>query len=250
MPKTAVVTGASSGIGAATVAHLAAAGFSIVAGARRLESVKRVVDPVGGRALTLDVTDPVSVDAFVAGLDEVHLLVNNAGLALGVAPATGPHYEHWRTMYETNVLGVARMTEALTPLLLASGDGHIINIGSIAGLETYPGGAGYTASKHALRALTETLRKELLGQPMRITDVAPGLANTEFSKVRFEGDQDRADAVYTGMTPLTADDVAECVAFAATRPSHVNIDRILVMPRDQAGATLVHRRQGPGTSED
>lgn len=243
MIKTAVVTGASAGIGAAICDRLRQAGFSVIAGARRLERLRAITAPLGAEARVLDVTDAASVDAFVDGLGDVHLLVNNAGLALGVAAVAEPDLEHWRTMYETNVLGVLRMTRALLPTLIASGDGHVVNIGSIAGLETYPGGAGYTASKHALRALTETLRQELLGQPVRVTDIAPGLVRTEFSTVRFGGDTARAEAVYQGMTPLDADDVADCVVWAATRPSHVNIDRIQVMPRDQAGATRVHRRR-------
>jgi NADP-dependent 3-hydroxy acid dehydrogenase YdfG len=240
--KTAVVTGASSGIGAAIVAQLVAAGFQVVAGARRIDKLRAVTEPLGARARGLDVTDTASVEAFAAEIEAAHLLVNNAGLALGLAPVAEPNLDHWRTMCETNVMGGGRGTRARRPRRGASGDGHVINIGSIAGLATYPGGAGYTASKHALRALTETLRQELLGQPVRVTDVAPGLVETEFSIVRFEGDDKRAKSVYQGMTPLSADDVADCVVWAATRPSHVNIDRIQVMPRDQVGATQVHRR--------
>lgn len=240
--KIAVVTGASSGIGAAIAAQLAEAGFDVIAGARRLDKLRAITEPIGARAHHLDVTDVASVEAFAAHVETAHLLVNNAGLALGLAPAAEPNLDHWRTMFETNVMGVVHVTRALLPRLVASDDGHVVNIGSIAGLTTYPGGGGYTASKHALRALTETLRQELLGQPVRITDVSPGLVETEFSIVRFEGDSERAKGVYQGMTPLSAGDVADCVVWAATRPSHVNIDRIQVMPRDQAGATQVHRR--------
>jgi NADP-dependent 3-hydroxy acid dehydrogenase YdfG len=146
-------------------------------------------------------------------------------------------------MYQTNVLGTLRVTRALLPKLLASGDGHVINVGSIAGFETYEGGGGYTAAKHALRALTRTLRLELLGAPVRVTEIAPGLVETEFSLVRFAGDRERAAKVYAGMTPLAADDVAECIAWAASRPPHVNVDEIVVRPRDQARATKVYRRQ-------
>jgi len=241
--KIAIVTGASAGIGAAVARLLAAAGYRVIAGARRLDRLRAVTEPIGAEARQLDVTVPESVEAFASGIGPCHLLVNNAGLALGTSPVSAPEPGDWRTMFETNVMGVLAMTRRFLPDLIASGDGHVINIGSIAGLATYPGGGGYTASKHALRALTETLRQELLGQPVRITDIAPGLVETEFSLVRFAGDAERARAVYQGMTPLRAEDVAECVVWAASRPPHVNIDRIQVMPRDQASATQVHRRR-------
>jgi NADP-dependent 3-hydroxy acid dehydrogenase YdfG len=179
----------------------------------------------------------------VAQLDECAILVNNAGGALGVDRVADADLDSYARMYESNVLGLVRVTRALLPRLLASGDGHIVNIGSVAGFETYPGGGGYTAAKHAVRALTRTLRLELLGSPVRITEVAPGLVDTEFSLVRL-GDPERARAVYRGLTPLVAADVADCVVWAVTRPSHVNIDEIVVRPRDQATATTVHRRSG------
>ncbi len=175
-------------------------------------------------------------------MPELALLVNNAGGALGLDPIADARDERWETMYQTNVLGTLRLTRAFLPKLLASGDGHVINVGSIAGFETYPGGAGYTAAKHALRALTRTLRLELLGRPVQVTEIAPGLVETEFSRVRFYGDEDRAAKVYEGMTPLTAGDVAECIVWAASRPPHVNVDEIVVRPRDQATATAVARR--------
>lgn len=248
--KTAVVTGASSGIGEATARALAAAGYHVFVGARRRDRLEALAAQIGGTALPLDVTDPESVAGFVAAVLEagdrrgmLHLLVNNAGGALGLDRVEESLDERWRTMFETNVLGTARMCRALIPALAASGDGHIVNLGSIAGFETYPGGAGYTAAKHAERALTRTLRLELLGRPVRVTDIAPGLVETEFSLVRFDGDAERAASVYRGMTPLSADDVADCVIWAVTRPPHVNIDEIVVRPRDQASATQVHRRQ-------
>jgi len=243
--KTAVVTGASAGIGAATFLALAAAGFRVVGGARRVERVERLAREAGGgaRALPLDVTAPDSIAAFVAEVGEASLLVNNAGGAVGMEPVAEAVDEKWRWMYETNVLGTMRMTRALLPALLASGDGHVINIGSIAGFESYPGGAGYTAAKHAVRTLTRTLRLELVGKPVRITEIAPGLVETEFSVVRFDGDEERAAKVYEGMTPLAAEDIADCVVYAATRPPHVNIDEIVVRPRDQAAATVVHRKK-------
>lgn len=238
----AVVTGASSGIGAATVTSLQAAGFDVVGGARRLDRLHDVTDPVGATAHALDVTDPVSVEAFCAAVYECSLLVNNAGGALGLESIAEAVDDRWQRMYDTNVRGTLRMTRALLPLLVDSGNGHVVNIGSIAGLETYPGGGGYNAAKHALRALTQVLRDELLGEPVRVTEIDPGMVETEFSIVRFDGDTERAAKVYEGVDALTAEDIADCIVWAATRPSHVNIDQIVVKPRDQAAATRVHRR--------
>jgi NADP-dependent 3-hydroxy acid dehydrogenase YdfG len=245
MTRTAVVTGASSGIGAATAQALASAGFSVVVGARRADRLAEVADAIGGRALPLDVTDPASVEAFAAAIDSCAVLINNAGGALGLTPLAEADDEQWRWMYDANVLGTMRVTRALLPKLIASGDGVIVNVGSIAGLEVYDGGGGYTAAKHALRALTETLRIELVGQPIRISEVDPGAAETEFSIVRFAGDETRAAKVYEGMTPLVAEDVADCIAWIVTRPSHVNIDQLVVKPRDQATAMRVHRTTNP-----
>ena len=243
---TAVVTGASSGIGRATVKRLAAAGYDVVLGARRLDRLSELADEIGGRATAhqLDVTDQSSVDEFCAAVGpSCQLLVNNAGGALGLEPIASADDEHWTTMFESNVMGSMRMIRALLPRLIASGDGHVINVGSVAGFEPYAGGAGYNAAKHAVRALTDVLRLELNGQPVRVSEIDPGLVETEFSLVRFDGDTDRAAKVYEGVDALTADDIADCVAWAVTRPSRVNIDQIVVMPRDQAGAggSLVHR---------
>jgi NADP-dependent 3-hydroxy acid dehydrogenase YdfG len=248
--KTAVVTGASSGIGESTARALAKAGFAVTVGARRLDRLEALVGEIGGRALPLDVTDPSSVERFVAAVREgpagaqgLNLLVNNAGGALGLDRLEDSKDESWETMFATNVLGVVRMTRGLLPALVASGAGHIVNVGSTAGRETYAGGSGYTAAKHGLRALTLTLRTELLGRPVRVTEVAPGLVGeTEFSLVRFAGDADRARAVYKGVTPLTPEDVADCIVWAATRPAHVNIDEIVLRPLDQANASNLHRR--------
>ena len=239
---TAVVTGGSSGIGAATARRLAALGFDVVIGARRRDRLEEVAEPIGARALSLDVTSTDSVEAFAAAIPHCSVLVNNAGGALGLTPLAEADDEQWRWMYDANVLGTMRVTRALLPTLIASGDGVIVNIGSIAGLEVYDGGSGYTAAKHALRAVTETLRIELVGQPVRISEVDPGAVETEFSVVRFGGDTERAAKVYAGMEALSADDVAECVAFVVTRPAHVNIDQLVVKPRDQATALRVHRR--------
>ncbi len=245
LKKTAVVTGASSGIGADTARGLAAAGFDLVLGARRVDRLEALARELGGAGYqSLDVTDAESVEDFASRVDRVDLLVNNAGGALGADRVEDAPDDRWRTMWEVNFLGVVRMTRTLLPKLLASGDGQIINVGSIAGFEQYPGGAGYTGAKHAARALTKTLRLELLGQPIRITEIAPGLVETEFSMVRFDQDATKAEAVYAGMTPLTGSDIADCITWAATRPSHVNIDEIVVRPRDQAAATLVHRKEG------
>lgn len=241
----AVVTGASSGIGAATARRLAAEGFEVVVGARRLDRLREVAEPIGARALPLDVTDPTSVEAFCAEIPACRVLVNNAGGALGLAPVAEADEEQWRWMYDANVLGVMRITRGLLPALRASGDGHIVAIGSIASYEPYPGGAGYNVAKYGVRALMGVLRQELLGEPIRVTEVDPGMVETEFSVVRFDGDAERAAKVYEGVTPLSADDVADCIAFAVTRPSHVNIDSMLVLARDQAGAKLVHRRPEP-----
>ncbi len=240
--KVAVVTGASSGIGAATARRLAAEGFAVVAGARRQDRLHEVTDPIDARALFLDVTDTSSVEAFCAEIPECHLLVNNAGGARGLSSVAEAVEDDWRWMYDANVLGVMRMTRALLPKLVASGDGHVVIVGSIAGHEPYPGGAGYNAAKFGARAVAGVLRQELLGEAVRVTEIDPGMVETEFSVVRFGGDQDRADAVYDGVEPLVADDIADCIAWAVTRPSHVNIDQILVKPRDQASATRVHRR--------
>lgn len=240
--RIAVVTGASSGFGAATARALAGAGFAVVLGARRIDRLAAVAEPLGARFHALDVTDDESVAAFCATLERVDVLVNNAGNAFGAESLAASIDDKWRAMFELNVLGVLRMTRTLLPKLIASGDGMVVNLGSIAGIEAYPGGGGYAASKFAVHALTRTLRLELLGQPVRVTEILPGLAETEFALVRFDGDRERAKKVYEGMTPLSAEDIAEAVRWVATRPSHVDIDEIVIRPRDQATTMLVHRR--------
>jgi NADP-dependent 3-hydroxy acid dehydrogenase YdfG len=239
---TAVVTGASSGIGAATARALAADGWEVIVGARRVDRLKALAAEIGATAHPLDVTDAASVDAFVASVGDCRLLVNNAGGALGLSPIADADEGQWRTMYDTNVLGVLRMTQRLLPALEASGDGQVVTIGSIAGYEPYPGGAGYNAAKFAVRAVMGVLRQELLGRPVRVCEIDPGMVETEFSLVRFGGDGSRAAAVYAGVEPLSADDVAECVRWVASRPPHVNVDQLVVLARDQAGARQVHRR--------
>ncbi len=245
MTRTAVVTGASSGIGAATARSLAADGFRVVLAARRLERLEELAAEVGGRALPLDVTDPASVESLAAEVPDCDLLVNNAGGALGLEPVAEAVEEKWRWMYEANALGTMRMTRALLPALIESGDGLIVAITSIAAFEAYRGGSGYMAAKHAQRAMLRALRLELLGEPVRITEVAPGMVETEFSLVRFEGDEEAARRVYEGIEPLRAEDVAECVRWVASLPPHVNVDEVVVRPRAQAAATEVHRSTKP-----
>jgi NADP-dependent 3-hydroxy acid dehydrogenase YdfG len=244
MAKVAVITGASSGIGAAAARALAGDGFQVVLGARRLERLEELAAEVGGEAVALDVADPGSVEEFAARLPRCDVLVNNAGGAHGLEPLGEADEDKWRTMYEANVLGTMRMTRALLPRLIASGDGHVVSITSIAAFEAYRGGAGYIAAKHAQRSMLRVLRLELLGEPVRVTEVAPGMVETEFSLVRFGGDEEAARRVYQGMTPLSAEDVAECIRWAVAQPSHVNIDEIVVRPRDQAAAIEVHRDTG------
>jgi NADP-dependent 3-hydroxy acid dehydrogenase YdfG len=243
--RVAVVTGASSGIGEATARGLAAAGFMVVLGARRQDRLGAIAKELGGRGLPLDVRDPGSIRAFVhaitAEYGQVEILVNNAGLAAGLQPRAEGSDDDWVQMMETNVLGVLRVTKAMLPLLRRAPRGHIVNLGSVAGFEVYPGGVGYTASKHAVRAITRTLRLELMGEPIRVTEIEPGMVETEFSLVRFKGDQQRAATVYQGMQPLTGADVADCIVWAVTRPPHVNIDEMVVRPIAQATTRDVAR---------
>jgi NADP-dependent 3-hydroxy acid dehydrogenase YdfG len=242
--RTAVVTGASSGIGAASARALAEDGFQVVLGARRFARLQELAAEIGGQAIALDVTDPDSVAAFAARVPACDVLVNNAGGALGLDPVGAADEELWRTMYEANVLGTMRMTRALLPRLIASGEGHVVAVTSIAAFEVYRGGAGYTAAKHAQKAVVRTLRLELLGEPVSVTEIAPGMVETEFSVVRFEGDEEAAAKVYSGMEPLRAEDVAESIRWAVAQPAHVNVDEIVIRPRDQATASEVHRREG------
>jgi len=237
-----VVTGASSGIGAATAKTLAIQGFHVVAVARRADRIQRLAEEIGGTAVVADVTDDSAVQSLAARLGRVEVLVNSAGGARGLQPVSEADLDDWRWMWETNVLGTLRVTRALLPALIESGNGLIVTVTSTAALEVYDGGAGYTAAKHAQGALHRTLRGELLGKPVRLTEIAPGAVHTEFSLVRFGGDAQRAEAVYAGITPLSAQDVAEAIGFVASRPSHVNIDQIVLRPRDQASASRFNRR--------
>ena len=238
--KTAVVTGASSGMGAATAHALAEAGARVAVGARRVD---RLPDREGFYAHDLDVTDSESAELFVAHavaeLGGIDILVNNAGLALGREPFWEASEEDERTMIETNVMGLMRMTRLCLPHI--RDNGHIVNIGSVAGRQAYENADGYVASKFAVRGFTYALRQDLLGRPIHLTTVDPGLVETEFSIVRFKGDEAKAKAVYEGVEPLRPEDIAECVLFAVTRPPHVNVDELVVMALAQSTPTRVHR---------
>jgi NADP-dependent 3-hydroxy acid dehydrogenase YdfG len=244
---TAVVTGASSGIGAATAQRLAEEGFDVVAAARRHDRLDSLAASVPGiRAVPLDVTSDSSVAALAASLPDVDVLVNNAGGAIGVETVETADPADWEAMYDSNVLGVLRVTKALLPALERGAGGHIVLTGSIAGHLVYEGGAGYTAAKHAATAVVETLRLELNGRPIRVTEIAPGMVRTEeFALVRLRGDAEAAARVYAGVEhPLAADDVADCIAFAVTRPPHVNIDLLVVKPLAQAAPYKIARTTG------
>lgn len=234
----AVVTGASSGIGAATAIALAQAGHEVVLGARRVEKlndVARAIGDAGGsaRVVKLDITNQDDVDALAAEVPHVDVLVNNAGGAHGLDTLREANLEDWQVMYDTNVLGVVRVTKALLPLIDAA-EGLIINIGSMASFTAYPGGSGYNAAKFGLRALTRAFRMEEVSNPIRITEIDPGRVATDFSLVRFKGDAAQADAVYADKLNLTAGDIAEAIRWVASLPKHMNIDTMNIMPRDQA----------------
>lgn len=251
---TAVVTGASSGIGAATARQLAAAGLHVVVTARRkdrIEALAAEINAAGHSATAhvLDVTDRAAVDAFAAELDRlpsVDVLVANAGGALGADPVASGDPDDWRRMFETNVIGTLHTTQALLPALTASGNGTVVILSSTAGFATYEGGGGYVAAKHGEHVLAETLRLEIVGTPVRVIEVAPGMVKTEeFASTRFRGDTERAEKVYEGVAePLSAEDVADTITWAVTRPHHVNIDLLVVRPRVQASNTKVHRELG------
>jgi NADP-dependent 3-hydroxy acid dehydrogenase YdfG len=241
--KSAVVTGASSGIGAATARSLAGLGYHVFCAARREDRIVELAASIGGRPVVCDVTDPAQVERLAAQVgDHLDVLVNNAGGAFGLAPVAEADADDWRRMYDVNVIGLMQVTKALLPALVAA-EGVIVNIGSTAGRVAYEGGAGYTAAKHGTKVVTETLRLELYDQPVRICEIAPGMVRTEeFATVRFAGDHAKAEAVYAGVAePLVAEDIADAVTWVATRPSHVNIDELVIRPRAQAAQHKVHR---------
>ncbi len=250
--RTVLVTGASSGIGAACARAFAGAGARLVLAARRAERLEALAaelrDAHGTecRLLELDVRDAQAVAAALGALSpewaEVDVLVNNAGLGRGLEKVQEGDPAGWDEMVDTNVKGLLYVTRAVVPGMVARGRGHVVDIGSVAGHEVYPGGAVYCATKHAVDAITRGLRMDLLGTGVRVSTVDPGMVETEFSVVRFHGDRERADRVYAGMTPLVADDIADAVLWCATRPPHVNVDEIIIKPTDQASATLVSRQ--------
>ncbi|WP_293787002.1 SDR family NAD(P)-dependent oxidoreductase [uncultured Aeromicrobium sp.] len=246
----AVVTGASSGIGAATARALAAQGYRVVCAARRTDRIESLASQIGGTSVTCDVTDAEAVAALAEVVGpSLDLLVNNAGGAIGLERVDEADPADWRRMYDVNVIGTLNVTRALLPALrrASSGTGTIVNVGSIAGHTAYEGGGGYTAAKHAVAVMTETLRLELNGEPLRISEVAPGMVHTEeFSLTRFRGDHERAEKVYEGVeNPLSAEDVADAIAWIATRPAHVDIDFLVIKPVAQAASHKVAR--GPLT---
>jgi NADP-dependent 3-hydroxy acid dehydrogenase YdfG len=246
------ITGASSGIGEACARAFARAGAKLLLAARRVSRLERLgaeLAEVGADAVRtsgLDVRDPEAVAALVSDLPDdwksIEVLVNNAGLSRGLDPLHEGHLDDWEEMIDTNVKGLLYVDRSVVPLMVERGRGTVVHIGSIAGRQVYPSGNVYCATKHAVRALTDSLRLDLNGTGVRVSTVDPGMVETEFSAVRFRGNQDRADAVYRGMTPLTPEDVAEVVLFVATRPPHVDLAEVLVLPTDQASAQRIHRR--------
>lgn len=249
--KTVCVTGASSGIGAACVKAFAAAGARLLVCARRSDRLHELVaglteQGVEAHAFELDVQDRSAVEESFADLpaawSKIDILLNNAGLSRGLDPIHEGLVDDWDEMLQTNVQGLLYVSRAVLPGMVERGKGHLINIGSIAGREVYPKGAVYCASKHAVGAITEGMRLDLNGTGVKVSTVDPGLVNTEFSRVRFHGDQERADQTYVGMTPLSGADVAASVLWVAQQPAHVNVAEILLFPSDQASATTVHRR--------
>ncbi|WP_017318139.1 SDR family oxidoreductase [Mastigocladopsis repens] len=246
-----LITGASSGIGAACAKVFASAGAKLILAARRLERLQQVVETLHTTSLQihllqLDVCDRAAVESAISSLppswSDIDILINNAGLSRGLDKLHEGDFQDWEEMIDTNIKGLLYLTRYVVPGMVKRDRGHVVNIGSIAGHQTYPGGNVYCGTKAAVRAISEGLKQDLLGTPIRVTSVDPGMVETEFSEVRFHGDSDRAKKVYQGVTPLTPDDVADVIFFCVTRPSHVNINEVVLMPVDQASTTLVNRR--------
>jgi len=250
--QTILITGASSGIGASCAKVFAPTGAKLILAARRREKLQQIADELTKEfgtsvyLLELDVRDRQAVETAINTLPEpwknIDILINNAGLSRGLSKLHEGDFQDWEEMIDTNVKGLLYLTRYVVPGMVDRGQGHVVNIGSIAGHQTYPGGNVYCASKAAVRAISEGLKQDLLGTPIRVSCIDPGLVETEFSEVRFHGDQQRAKKVYQGLQPLTGDDVADVIFFCVTRPAHVNISEVLLVPVDQATATLVHRR--------
>lgn len=248
MKKQALITGATSGIGRATALRLAAAGYDITATGRRaerLETLKQQIEAAGGHCdiLAFDVRSEEEVRENLEPLERVDLLVNNAGLAAGLEHIDRGDTADWDAMIDTNVKGLLYVTRVITPKMVAAGSGHVINIGSIAGTEPYENGAVYCASKHAVHAISQAMRADLLASGVRVTEIRPGMVETEFSEVRFHGDRERAAKVYDGVEPLTGDDIAEAILWAAQLPARMNVNDMVLMPAQQAGAYYTYKKQ-------
>ena len=249
--KIALITGASSGIGAASAKRFAEAGAKLILCARRIDRLQTLAHELTNsyhtevNAIQLDVTQQNEVEQLIQNLSpdwkDIDILINNAGLAYGLETLQDSHVKDWDAVIDTNVKGLLYVTKAILPIMIEKNAGHIINLGSVAGHVVYPKGAVYCATKHAVHAITQGLRMDLFGKKIRVSSIDPGAVETEFSLVRFRGDTKRAANVYEGMTPLTADDIADAILYCATRPPHVNISEIIMMPTDQAAATLIAR---------
>ncbi len=243
--QTVLITGASSGIGEACARVFAEAGAKLILVARRkerLEQLAKELSPTSVNCLALDVCDRTAVESALAKISAVDILINNAGLSRGLNKLQTGEFQDWEEMIDTNIKGVLYLTRSIVPGMISRGKGHVVFLGSTAGHQTYPNGNVYCATKAAVRVISEGLKQDLLGTPVRVSSVDPGLVETEFSQVRFRGDSDRAKTVYQGLTPLTPMDVAEVILFCTTRPSHVNISEVLLMPTDQAGSMLFNRQ--------
>ncbi|MEH2007670.1 SDR family oxidoreductase [Nostoc sp.] len=247
-----LITGASSGIGTACARIFAGAGAKLILAARRLERLQQLADTLNKEfsteihLLQLDVRDRQAVEKAISTLptawSDIDILINNAGLSSGLDKLHEGSFQDWEDMIDTNIKGLLYLSRYVVPGMVSRDHGHVVNLGSIAGHQTYPGGNVYCATKAAVRAISEGLKQDLLGTWVRVTSVDPGMVETEFSEVRFHGDSERAKKVYQGVTPLTADDVADVIFFCVTRSPHVNINEVVLMPVDQASATLVNRR--------
>lgn len=250
--KVVFITGASSGIGEACAIQCAEEGAHVILAARRIEKLQKLAERLKNEfkvqtlVLALDVRNRLSVEKNIQNLPEpwkeIDILINNAGLALELDPLAKNTLEDCDIMIDTNIKGLLYMTKALLPEMLSRNEGHIVNIASLAGHETYPGGTVYCATKHAVIALSEGLRKDLFGTKIRVSLVSPGAVKTELSQVRFKGDEAKAEKVYQGYTPLTADDIAESILFCITRKPHININEIIILPTDQASVTMIHKK--------
>lgn len=250
MKKQALITGATSGIGRATALRLSADGWDVAATGRRaerLDALRREIEAAGGgcRTLAFDIRDEAACHAALDGLERIDLLVNNAGLAAGFEHLDRGSTADWNAMIDTNVKGLLYVTRVIAPKMVAAGRGHIFNIGSIAGTEPYENGAVYCASKHAVHAISQSMRADLLAAGVKVTEIRPGMVETEFSLVRFHGDREAADRVYDGVEPLTGEDIAEAIAWAAQLPAHMNVNDMVLMPAQQAGAYYTHRKHTP-----